>query len=51
MAHDPIGLARSQKGPEDPPQPIEMLPMTKYDKKFIVFQFWFLLAFFAYNGN
>ena len=36
MAQGPIGLARSQKGTEGPPHPIEMLPMTKYDKKSIV---------------
>ena len=50
MAQDPIGLARSQKGPGGLPHPMEMSPITKYDKN-IVFQFWFLLAMFAYNSN
>ena len=51
MAQGPIGLARSQKGPGCPPHLIEMSPMKKYEKKSIVSQFWFLLAFFASNGN
>ena len=49
MAQGPIALARSQKSPGGPSHPIEMSPMTKYDKKSILFQFWFLLAFFASN--
>ena len=41
MAQGSRKPSQEPEEPRGPPHAIEMSPMTKYDKKSIVFQFWF----------